>query len=485
MKKILSVVLVLCMLCMACFFFTSCDKVSLSDVKKDPYTALNSALSNATEGFFTDDAGVGKVLQKTQDAGAFSVMVESDTLMGDITKISETVYVDFKNSGIVSDTLLTYGGEDLTAKIYANSTGLAVNSEAILGSTKTLLLNFADVAQKLETSAFASLLGNDPEAVESIKSMIASIESAFTTTEEDTDTKEALDKLNAYLELFGQTITEETVNGENCVSISYTVNNANLKALIAQLKTENPDMFASLEASLGEDTSIEGELDSTFDLNLTFKLSISKAENAVTYMGLNGTVTEKGFEDESSTATVSAELSLSDTEIKCSLDVSGIDDPVRAEVVLTKTENSSAVTYALAVSATLDSDSITVNLLNASYTYTKSSGAVAISLDIYNGEGRTAITLDGSITVTSDTATFAITKIVAAGEEIDLKLTLSAKAVGSIPAVPSDAKNILDLSESDWMEIMTELQNSKLMELIYGSYEDPYYDNNSSSGIGW
>ena len=52
---------------------------------------------------------------------------------------------------------------------------------------------------------------------------------------------------------------------------------------------------------------------------------------------------------------------------------------------------------------------------------------------------------------------------------VKFNLTLGFKATAEIPQVPTDAKDIMDLTEDDWMEIMTEFQGSKLGSLIFGA----------------
>ena len=49
-----------------------------------------------------------------------SVVFASDTLLGDVTSISETLYMNGKDKEVVSDTVVKYDGQDLSGRIFIN-----------------------------------------------------------------------------------------------------------------------------------------------------------------------------------------------------------------------------------------------------------------------------------------------------------------------------------------------------------------------------
>ena len=116
MKKILSLLLVLCMIATSCVLFSSCAKVSTKDVEKDPQATLSEAIQNTSASFFTDEANANKVINEALKSGSISVLFESPDLLGGmITKISETIYLDGTNQKFVSDTNVTMNSSSKSA----------------------------------------------------------------------------------------------------------------------------------------------------------------------------------------------------------------------------------------------------------------------------------------------------------------------------------------------------------------------------------
>lgn len=470
MKKILSLVLVLCMLAASCVFLASCSKVSAKKVEADPQATLSEAIQNTSNNFFTDDANAGKVLNDALKSGAFTVSFESADLMGgDLTKISETIYVDSENQKYVSDTNVTYGGEDLSARIFLDKNGLMLNSEAILGSNKTLAVNLATFADKFDESALVELFGLDEETVGTVNEVVATLKTALEKSAQ-TNEESAKALANEYLALLKQNIAEEKLENADGkkvkhVVVTYTLNNETVKAFAEKAMAQmdlGDELNTEAKASLDE---MIKEMNETVAIDLSVKLYINTKTNAVTKIAVSGTVTDK---EDNTAATVAGEIAFSDTEIKLTANVSGIEDPITAEVKLTKEEADGTVTYKLTVNGS--SGSVSVNVLNASYSYTKSSGAIVLSADIINEDNkRTSATLNGKLTVTSDEASLEFTSLKLDEETLNFKLLISAKKVSEIPATPTDAKDIVTMTQGEWVDVMNEFQNSKLGKMIFGT----------------
>ena len=466
MKKILSLVLVLCMLVTSCVLFSSCAKVNTKDIEKNPQATLNEAFENMSSDFFTDDADMGKVIKKALESGAVTLSFESEDLMGGmLTKISETVYMNEKDKKIVSDTAVTMGGEELAARIFFDKSGIAINSEAILGSNKTLAIKLATLSEKLENSFLATMMELEAEDMAEVKDTIEQIKIAYESGFEE-DKKEAEKFANELYKLLGQTVSTETVelpDGKKvkCAVASYSITNDTLEAFLKKAYEKYAPDDADADEAVGE---MLASLDEAIELNVTAKVYINQKTNKVVKMGIGGSVTAKEVDE---TATLALDLLFTDKEITVSLDVTDIEEPVSIDAKLTKEEADGTVTYKLSVDAT--SGSVTVNGINASYSYTKKTGDIALNLDIYNdGDERIAIELKGKITVTKDEAKIEFTSLKFADTTVAFKLTVGFKATAEIPEVPTDAKDVMDLTEEDWTEIMTEFQGSKLGSLIFG-----------------
>lgn len=465
MKRILSLTLVLCMLVTVCLAFSSCfNKVSMKKVEEDPQATLNDAIQNTGNSFFTDESNAGKVFKEALKCGAFTVSFESEDLMGgDITKIGETVYVDSENKKIVSDTNVTYQDQDLNARIFFDKNGVMLNSEAVFGSQKTYAINFASLAYNLDGSAFAELLAS----MDVDEEMMASLKEAFTTLKNamakaDVSEEEAKARVDAYLVALNQTVSEEKIENSKGketkhVVVAYTLNNQTLKALIDQI-AKDTELDAEMKAEL------ESAFEESVAINVSLKLYINAKTNSLTKVTLEGTLTDKGNNE---TVTVSANLSFSDTEIKLTFRATGMDEPISAEITLTKEDSKDSVVYRLAIDGS--QGSVTVHLFNATYTYTKSSGNFALKADVYADENdRTELTVEGNIKVTEKEATMEINKLVTKDATVNFKLIISAKQISEIPAAPTDAKDIVSMTQGEWVDMINEFQQSTVGKLIFG-----------------
>ena len=167
MKKILSLVLVACMLFSSLVLLSSCGKaISVKDFEENPTEALAEVMSNSPmlADELADELGIGEIIAASGNGGSVSIVFESDTLMGDITSISETIYMNGKDKQFVSDTAVKYAGQDLAARIFVDKSGLIINSESLLGSNKAVEINLATLVEKFTNSTMAQMFGMPDEA---------------------------------------------------------------------------------------------------------------------------------------------------------------------------------------------------------------------------------------------------------------------------------------------------------------------------------
>ena len=476
MKKLLSIILVLSMLLTSCILLASCGDVRAKDVEKDAYTTISAAMQNTSESFFANDAKAEKALEKALKCGALSFSFESDELMGgDLTKIGETLYVDTKNEKLVSDVSVIYDGKTLGALIYLDENGLKLKSESVFGSDKALALNISTLKEKLKGSTLAELIGLDDETADQLIEVFNNLEAEL-----EADSEENLEKAkefyNEILALCNQTVAEEKIEKTKYVVVTYTINNEALKAIIGKYaefvgEYYPEEMTAEMKAEL--DKSIE-ELDAMVDVVLNAKLYINRKANAISKIAIDGTITSEGDEK----GEIAAEINFSETEIKATASISiPNEESMSAEVLITKEEKDGNVTYSL--SADAKTGSVSIDLVKASYTYEKN-GNITLKADIYNDVyDRAKIELKGNMAVTKDEVKLEFNSLTFGEEALTFKATFSAKAMSEIPAAPSDAKDVIELTEEDWMEIVEGIQNSELGKIISDmtpSYPEYDYD---------
>ncbi len=478
MKRILSVMLVLCMLVGALAAFSACSSAKVDEKKltNDPQAVLNTALQNASNKFFTDDANADKVLESAFNKGSLNITFDAGDLammlMG-IEKISETVYVDASNKEdqkFVSDTTVTVGGEELSAKIFADKTGIAINGEALLGSDKTLAVNLSKLTEKFATSDLATMLDIDEASMAEISEMIAQIKASYEKALAQTEEKVATLN-NELLKLMDMAASTETVKiadkDTKCIVASYVINNSTVEKLLDKMVAEaglTGEEKTEAEAAIDE---MIAELNETVTVALTAKVYINQKTNEVAQITLGGTLDPK--EEGEKTVTVAATLAFSATEIKLNVDVTGIEEEVAVTVVLGKTEADGKVTYKLTAEAGVGAGSVKV--CDLSYTYTKSTGDFVLGGKVMSGEGvaQIDVELKGKITVTDKSAKLEITSVKAMEQEFKFNLSFTATVLDSIPTVPANATDIMDINADGWQEIMVEFYTSPIGQMIFGS----------------
>ena len=472
MKKLLSLLLVVCMIT-GCLFFASCGsskKVSVKDFEKDPQAALNKAMQNTNNAFFADDAKTQSILKDATEKGSVTVSFECDDLADVFNNVTETLYMDSKNGKFVSDTTVTMGGEELFARVFVNKDGLAVNGESIFGNNTTLLVNVATLAEKFGDSAMVEMFEIPAEALPEVEEMLATLKDSYSKIYDMVKDSEAANEIaNKVYAAMNTTYATE----DGSVVVTYTLNNATVKALVGVILDEVKAMVPEMEGVSVEDmeaqldTSME-QLDEMMTLSFTEKLYIDQKSNKIVKMTVEGSATPK--EEGAEAVTVALTALYTDTKNSVDLTMTADGETVGAKAEFTKTEADGKVTYKLSTDVTADGE--TRNMINVSYTYNKDNGEFVLALegDMFtaDGEDRASAELTGKITTTKDSATYEFNSVKAMGETITFKLSFTFKALDSIPEIPADAKDVTALTKGDWVDLVEGIQNSDLGALIMG-----------------
>lgn len=471
MKKLLSLLLVVTMIT-GCLFFASCSskKVSVKDFEKDPQAALNEALQNTNNAFFADDAKTKDIIEDATEKGSLTISFECADLADVFNNVTETLYMDSENGKIVSDTTVKIGGEELFARIFLDKNGLAANGESILGNNDTLLVNLATLTEKFGASAMVELFDIPAEALPQVEEALDATKKAYDELFDMVDGEAANEIANKVYAAMNATYTTE----DGTIVVTYTLNNATIKALaklvmdeamamvpdMEDVSLELEDMEAQLEASMEQ-------LDEMMTLSFTEKLYINQKSNKVEKMTIEGSAAPK--EEGEEPVTVSLTALYTDTKNSVDLTMTADDETVTAKAEFTKTEADGKVTYKLTTDVTAEGE--TRNMINVSYTYNKDNGEFALAADVFTEDGadRMAAELTGKITTTKDSATYEFNSVKVGTETVTFKLSLTFKALDSIPEIPADAKDVTTLTKGDWVDLVESIQNSDLGKLITGS----------------
>lgn len=489
MKKVLSFLLVLCMLASCCMAFTSCDGIDAKAVEKDPQTALDDATSNRMEEFLSDDAGMGKIIYEALKSGSLALDFEGGKdIWGKDIGINETLYFNQKKDKYVSDTTVKWDEESISARIFVDKNGIAFNSESILGNKDTLLINFSTLAEQFKNSALkdmmeisASDMAEVQKALDLLKEEYAKLFSEDSRKEAEEKFKELINEIYALLE---QTVSEEKLEkGDttlDCVTLTYNITNNTVKELLKKLKTEIEAVVQDQESIVTVrhtlDEAIQS-IDDTVDINMTLKVYLNKKNTMLEQISFNGTVILPQESMIGSAASLdklsfNLDLTFDDNEITLTGDAKFGETKLNVNASLVKEIKDKKVSYKLTVNAG-DGKGATVNFVNAEYIYDKRTGDLQISADIY-GEGseRTKISLAGSIEVTKSVAKLTFNKLQYSNGndentyQFKLSVTFTKSAV--MPEIPENAKDIVTMTELEWDALGEDISENSILGKLLG-----------------
>ena len=490
MKRFLSLILALCLITTGMLSLSACGHVTKRDLTKDPYTTLNSALQNTLSAFFTDDAGIGKILEKAQKKGSMGVALKSEELLSTPLSLSTTIYTDAKKDLLMADVDLDYLGKDISAFLWSDKDGVGLKSESLLGTPDALRLNYASFEEKFEDSGLYKLLGMDGAVAGTPLSILKqAIETMQTSTKKLED--EGRDLVNRVFEALDQSVAKEDVAMADGKKVSHLVTvlsltDANLRAVCEIIKEElnAEESFTSEEKESWSNQldEIADGLDETMDLNITLKIYVLPKKNRITKITLEGKLTSSfGVTDAlpfgegnntSTTVELDASLDFSATEIALDMDMVIGERDVSFDVAITKETDKKSVTYEL--SATAGLLSVTVDLLNATFTYEKSTGDITLELDVMQTESsRNKITVGANLKVEKNAFALSLSSAKLGNKTINFGkqnvISITVKALDTLPSIPNKSTDIMNLIEDEWMEIIEHI-GTLFVQRLSGTY---------------
>ena len=458
MKKLLSILLVLSMLFAIGACFTSCDALSIEDVKNNPVNALLEAEKLAWERFANDDYGIEGVVTDTLKGGSIELAFAQEALLGAGTAIKATLYTGDKQAASL---LYTAGDKSYTADIFSDENGIIVDIPDLLGG-KAVGVFYDTLKEKLADSALAEMMELPPEAAAELVSMLDKYKTTIETSMKDS-IEDAEKTANEYLDLMKKEITEETVGDELCAVLPLTLDNEVLVAVIEKA-VDSLALSEEEKATLLAEFDINA-LNEMLSLDVTVKAYLALSDGRLVKFVYGGEMAS--VSDESSARMAAPEeisfditLSFTDTAITASGTVTANGESATVSCNLNKTVEEEKSIYTLSASIGAEGVSETIDILK--YTFNKADKTFSLKAEI---EGETVI-VKGNVSSTKTTAKIAITEIRAGsiGVELDLSLTFNKDA--KAPDAPTDALDVVGLTAEEWQSLMTTVQESPLFALI-------------------
>lgn len=484
MKKFLALFLVMAMLVASFAMLSSCkdEAVDKADAKDDPYTTLMKASRNTINNFFVVNDDAKEIIKDASKKGSYSIILsDAEDLDMPFEKMSSTVYADIENKSFVYDQSLTMDGDTLTSRFYMNKDTMAVSNSEI---SRSLKIDFETLIAELKTSALMEMTGLNEE--EEAQQYIDILLDAFKEVQKSLKESyaDSISSTNEYIAIFMGEIseTEITVDDEkiSALKVPFTFNAKNIEKFINKAINS---VKAVKDIEGFEDSKLEllDEMKEALgDSELTIDAYINQDNTSFSKISIKADVDMGGKE----APVISGDILVGTKTIvfKGSAEMSGQKYALDAEIEK-KTEGSlTTFDYSVDATITTNSKDATMKLANGKMEYNSESGKYSITLNIpeeeYSAELKGTFKADGS------KVTFAVTSFSHEYEGYDWE-TLSTKTYNdeyefkveivinsdvTVPEMPKNATDIMDLSEEDWMELEDELENISLFGR--SSYEE-------------
>ena len=511
MKKFLALFLVLTMLITSFAFLTSCDevienenattdkesakedtKVTEESAKADPSTILAKASTNTYNNFFLVDSNAKKMAATDGKKCSLTLKLEgSDTFPvsfnGEIGTFSAVLYGDKENNYVASEIQAKTQNNDYYCNLYMNKNSAVINVSEL---EKALKVDFETLPEKFKTSTLFDMLELDleenKEAADMLVELFKELRTNLNMTEAD-----SIKLANEYLNLFLGEISEKeiSVDGKDvkCIKIPLTFNAKNVKEYYKKSfeRIKALDKLEEYESAKNE--TLQQIDDLMAGTELTVDVYIVKDTTTFAKIDLNATLGAAVTETEGESLNLKGEILFTDTAITLSgsTTVNGEKYSLTAEILKTTEKETTTFNYAVDVKFENDTTSATVKLVNGSVTYNEKTGALTFNAKV--PEYEITCTINATFKVDGTKATFATSKLtVTEGnceESFDFNMQIIFDAAPQIPAMPQNATDIINLSESDWEELASAFEEISKeeddfeIEIEPGNTVDTFYVN--------
>ena len=489
----------------------------------------NNALAMFAEGLdktltsFYDVANVSGTLCG-MEKGAAHITVNNSMLTEEtgVGKITESVFFDMtdgKFGAIASDTTVAYGEELYKAFLYVTQDNAYASGNAIFGDDSKYMLDIANLVENFLKSELKASLEAE-EGVEAVEEFIDGMEMALeawnariSSLAYDAEfSAEMLAWTESLLLNLDPVVVVETVNGEDALKITYTVNNENVGKLLEALFTTIPDSYIEkmleVNNTIGaEEITVEdvkGMISEEYpeilaqyealpvDFNLSVSFALAGDDGALLNVSAAANVDTTITEDETEykwTLDPTVSITFGDDAIVLDVEFEYTQDgkAVSGKLVSTtaRTEEGGVVSFRsdLDVSATnMSGEKIVKNdLIVLEAKYVKKTGdwridiTVEVESYIYDEEtGESTPTIEyvtagarGTLKVQDGAVTLTVDSVKADDFELnELGVTLVIDTQAEMPTVPADAKELMSMTEEELMALMEAVMDSPFGQLI-------------------
>ncbi|MBO5403014.1 MAG: hypothetical protein J6A85_07595 [Clostridia bacterium] len=473
MKRLCSLLLVICMLSASCLLFSSCSAISEDDLSKDPYGVITEATENTVGAFFTDDAEIGKHLISMLPKGSVTIGFEHE-IDDEALRIKEKIYYDITDRSFVFDTDYKYDDTDLSFRIFLDKERLAANGKDVFGSDKTYLINFDKFIKDFDDSDFVEIFKVDDESVDELVEFVKTLKESLN-SEFSEDDEKALALSKALYNNFLKTVsTEKTKNKDNrsvnCIVGEFAFTNETLKSafeiILENEKTEE-DFTKDTEEYYND---IIKAIDENLVIDVVVKVYLNKRTNEYVRIVADGTVTP--VSDDENPVLLEIEALFGKKDILFDGSVTYDDETLSFDAAFAKKTEGDNYEYTFTLNGS-DGEK-TINALNASYLFNKATGDVTLSVDTYQTEeARSTASLKGNLLVSREKISLVLDTLISDDETIDFNFYVTVVPEESIPQLPEKTRDVVDMGIVGWNEFVNEFISSELGLLIYG---EPGYE---------
>ncbi len=499
MKKILSVLLVLCMLALVAISFSACGKVDEKKATKDPGGVLTTAFDTALSSFFSDGTDLKKIQEKASEKGSYHLILASDNLGdGKLYEIDETLYIDRKGEAFVSESKVTSAGTVYRASIWGDKESLALKSESLFGNKDTLYINFNSFLKNFEESDLRAALGVDEETTQYILEIAAHLVQVLDGTDPIIPVDHRKDLMDDLYEILGQTIAEKDIaigDGKKAdhIILSYTIDNDTIAALFDFCADVIRDYELPGDEDIEEYVAMTDELVDA--LNASGKLEIACAfyinarSGAMAQTDVEITFTPTAttsayttdVEDESDVVDLAFTMIFGEDRLTLegTLDADGSSYQITAEA--TKKTKSGKTTYTFVADA--QRGNVRIDLLEMTCNFDEKKGAIEmtgfVAVDEYD-----RMTIDMAATCETSKTEYVLSLeslLIRNGKEdvFDFKksrnneVSLTVSVIENLPERDVDAEDIMDMTTADWSQLISDMEKSDIGKLLGSMQELP------------
>lgn len=475
MKKLLSLVLILSMILSLGLVLVSCGDDEGSEPTKEEIIA---AAPDKTAEAFLNNPTLISALGILSEANGIELDLEcNESLLGGLTGITlSAVTSGNATSGLVSFELL---GNEYSAEIFNSGKSYAIQCASLFGSDIALLIDLGTILDTLPESALGQMMGFseiDTTTLETLKNMLSSAEGF--------DYATILSEISAIVTkaVADKTIT---VNGAevNCISVSYTITNTEIEALMDLIFSKLPlDAISGGADASASISSIKDEL-AKLNISLTTETLISYETGLLVETNGSFSIVSEQIPEANISATTKTVYGDAEITTTTSIEANGQTTTLVSSVKRSENngktviESTTDLTYG-DVTATLIHYSLTIDG-EGNFSLSLNEGISAIitnsssSMDAEIGISGRIIVSDNTLSVNVTSLSYEQFSVA-----LDLSITLTKGAV--VKQIPSNAKDITTLTAEEIQALMTAVQTSPLVRLFASMFPgndspDAYY----------